>query len=300
LYGIESYIAVPISRRDGSYFGTLCALDPLPASLSEADFEIFNLCADLIAFELEAEDEKIEREAHISILNDLISMSAHDLRQPLSAVQLRVQLATRRAKREGVSPEMLAHLEQLENDVQRTNLLMDTLLDISRIEAGNFSLELADVDVVHLLQQAVNDLKSVSADHTFEVETSQPSIEITADATRLSQVFANLLNNAVKYTPNPAPTQPIKVKLEVDNATNSILIQVRDYGMGVEKSELPKLFERQYRSEQAIASGIKGSGFGLYISRKIIQAHKGNLWAEIVPDGGLRFFVKLSLEFDKA
>lgn len=101
LHGIESSIAVPLNRRDGSYFGTLCALDPLPANLSADHFAVFHLLAQLIAFELEADEHQQRREAAVPALEDFVAIAAHDLRQPLSALAVQVQLLARRARAGG-------------------------------------------------------------------------------------------------------------------------------------------------------------------------------------------------------
>ncbi len=291
IYGIESYIAVPLLRRDGSYFGTLCALDPLPAQLDETNFGIFELLSQLISFELEAEDEKIAREAQIGALNDLVSIAGHDLRQPLSALRLRAQMTARRAKREGVSPELAAQLDGLVTDTQRAILLTDSLLDVGRIQAGSFTLEEAEIDLAVLVQQVVEDVKTSSPNHSFQLETPH-SLTVKGDGLKLGQVIRNLLDNAVKYSPES--TQPIEVKLS-PLPTSEALFQVRDYGIGVAESELSKLFQRQYRSSNALESGISGSGLGLYISQKIIEAHQGKLWAELADGGGMLFQATLPL-----
>lgn len=290
-YGIENYIAVPLIRQDGRYFGVLCALDVLkqPANLGESSLTVFKLLSQLVAFEMEAEDERQASKAEISALNDIISIAAHDLRQPLTALQLRAHLAARYGRRDGASPELSKMLDSLVTDVRRATALTDVLLDVGRIEAGQFSLDLSKVDLAQLILKSVEDLGNEVEWATFELEIPT-ELKIQGDETRLGQVIRNLLDNAVKYS--PGSTKPVEVRLSALPG-KTIFLQVRDYGMGVQESDLKKLFERQFRTQQAKDSGIKGSGFGLYISQKIVEAHQGQIWADLPSGGGLRFNITL-------
>lgn len=281
---------MPLYRRAGVYFGTLCALDTEPAHLSEADFAVFELMAQLITFELEAEDERIGREAEIGALKDIISIAAHDLRQPLTAMQLRAQLAFRQAKRENISPELTTKFEGVVNDINRTIQLTDKLLYVGTIKAGTFQLDLDELNLVALIEQVIDDARTNSPGYTFQLEVLDlaDTFRLIGDTIRLGQAVRNLVDNAVKYSPDI--DGPIEVKLFRQlNAAGELeaLIQIRDHGMGVDAKDLPRLFEHQYRTEQALASGIKGTGFGLFISQKIIEAHIGKLWAELPNGPGL-------------
>lgn len=289
---------MPLLRRDGSYFGTLCALDPAPASLDEASFAVFDLMAQLISYELEAEDKGNAREAHIGALKDVISMAAHDLRQPLTSLLLRSQIMLRQVRREEVKPGLVEGLEQQSATIRRTISLTDKLLDVSRLETNTLTLDLARLDLVELIEQVVGDLKNTSPDHTFELQTP-PTLIVEADAIRLNQVIRNLLDNAIKYS--PYSKDPIEIKLstltnpEANQGNPQVILQIKDHGLGVKESDLAHLFERQFRTQEAQQAGISGSGFGLYISRQLIKAHGGEIWAERVADGGLLISFSLPL-----
>jgi len=224
---------VPLLRRDGSYFGTLCALDPAPASLDEASFAVFDLMAQLISYELEAEDKGNAREAHIGALKDVISMAAHDLRQPLTSLLLRSQIMLRQVRREEVKPGLVEGLEQQSATIRRTISLTDKLLDVSRLETNTLTLDLARLDLVELIEQVVGDLKNTSPDHTFELQTP-PTLIVEADAIRLNQVIRNLLDNAIKYS--PYSKDPIEIKLstltnpEANQGNPQVILQIKDHG----------------------------------------------------------------------
>lgn len=292
-YGIESYIAVPLNRRDGSYFGTLCALDPVPANLGEEDFAILNLLAQLIAFELEADEQQRAREADLRSLEDFIAIAAHDLRQPLTALYGRAQLLARRARQGGSAESLIPGIETLVVQTRRSVQLSENLLDIARLETGEFQLKRERFNLVTLAQQAVDDAQMNAPAHTFIFE-APPQLTFYGDASRLGQVLRNLLDNAAKYT--PADRGAVEFNLfekQVDGEPGVVQITVLDAGIGVSEDELPHLFERRFRAANAAASSISGTGLGLYITRQIVEAHGGTIRAERGPIAGLAIQIVL-------
>ncbi len=287
LYGIESYIAVPLIRRDGTYFGTLCALDPLPTELTDESFDIFSMLAHLIAFELEADEQQRRREAEVRTLEDFIAIAAHDLRQPLTVLSGRLQLLARRARRGAPGAELADGLDGLLLQTQRAIALSDTLLDVARIEAGAFSVDRRQFDLVALARQTMGEAGTVAPDHRFVLEAASTRATV-GDERRLGRVLHNLLENAAKYT-DPA-SGPIVLAIEsttTDDGADAVHVTVRDAGHGVPEDQLVRIFDRQYRSPDAMTRGINGSGLGLFIVRRIIEAHGGSVRAENAPGGGL-------------
>lgn len=287
-YGIESYIAVPLNRRDGTYFGTLCALDPRPAELSEDDFAILNLLAQLIAFELEAEDQRQQREADVQALEDFIAIAAHDLRQPLAALYGRAQLLARRARPGGAAEDLIPGIETLVVQTRRAIQLTEKLLDVARVEMGDFALEREELDFAALAQQAVEDAQLNAPNHTF-VFDAPLRLPFYGDANRLGQVLRNLLDNAVKYTP---PENGV-ITCTVRRVEDQIQLVVRDAGIGVTDQDLPRLFGRMYRASNAKSANIGGIGLGLFITAQIIAAHGGRIWAEHGAPHGLVVQIEL-------
>lgn len=293
LHGIESYLAVPLIRRDGSYFGTLCTLDPLPATLDDDAFAIFHLLADLIAFELEADERQREREAHIRSLEDVIAIAAHDLRQPLTVLLGQLQLLARQVRRDAVAPTTAARVEGLIAQARRAIALSGTLLDVTRLETGGLALDHALFDLVALARQTLDDVRTIAPHHTFRLE-APAALPFHGDERRLGQVLRNLLENAAKYA--PADSGPVVATLAPHpptGAATSVEIIVRDAGLGVADDQLGRLFDRHYRAPDAVDRGIAGSGLGLYIVHRIVEAHGGGIRAEQAPEGGL--LVRLTL-----
>ena len=153
--------------------------------------------------------------------------------------------------------------------------MLTTLLDSSRIVLGDLALVPDACDLVTVIDEAL-----AVADPELTGRVSQdirPGVVTTGrwDADRLEQVFANLLSNALKYSP---PETPVRLTIDGDDAT--VRVAIHDQGIGVSSDDLPRLFERYTRGRNAMAAGIEGFGLGLYLCRGIVEAHGGSIWAE--------------------
>ena len=297
LYGIESYLAVPLRRRDGSYFGTLCTLDPAPTALDEDAAAIFTLLADLIAYELEADEQQRQQEAQIRALEDVIAIAGHDLRQPLTILLGRLQLLARAARRGGLTPEELAaRVEELTGQVRRAVSLSETLLDIVHLEVGELA-STAPRSISSPSRGAPWTTCRSSARSTTCGST--PRRPCRSSAT--SAAWARYCGTCSKMRSSmPPPTAGRSSSPSPPPSRRRMLgaaeIAVRDAGPGVPAASLPHLFERNYREAAAVSRGIQGSGLGLYIARQVIAAHGGRMWAEAVsPAGGLAVHLVLPL-----
>lgn len=292
LYAINSYIAVPLNRVDGTPFGVLCALDPNPSTLSPDYLDTFKLLAQLIAFEMDAEDTRVHDQSRLRSLEDFISIAAHDLRQPITAIYGNAQLLARAIQRSSPMEKLVTHVDSLLSQSRRAVRLSDTLLDLARIESGRLVLAPSPLDLTLLARQAISDVKTISPDHSFEYD-GPDSLVFHGDENRISQVLRNLLDNAAKYA--PAESGPISLSITPPQPgdPSPITIKLTDHGPGVEPDELPRLFERQFRAVNAVERSISGSGLGLYITSQIVEAHGGKIKAAPTPGGGLTFSLTL-------
>jgi signal transduction histidine kinase len=285
LYGVESYIAVPLLRRDGSYFGTLCTLDPAVVGVDEDVLSTFELLARLLAFELEADEQQARRESHIRTLEDIVAIAGHDIRQPLTAILGGLQFLSRRARR-GASPDELAdQADQLTAQVRRAVRLSDTLLDMARAETGDMAIIRSDLDLVAMVQETVDEMGMADTGHEFVVD-GPPVLPFQGDERLLGRMLRNLLENVMKYV--PSESGPVVVTLSEepgDGSARVVLLSVRDAGPGVPPDQLAHLFDRSYRAPGT--GSVPGTGLGLYIVRQIVEAHDGRVWAETAPGGGL-------------
>jgi signal transduction histidine kinase len=281
-----------LTRRDGTYFGTLCTLDPDPIEHGDDILAIFRLLSTLIAFQLEEEEQSQRREEHIRTLEDIMAISGHDIRQPLTAAYGGLQLLARQANR-GQAVDIPTEANRLAATVRRAITLSETLLDVARTEVSGFAIERAPFDLVRLSRQVLDEARAVSPDHRLLLHAPE-TLCFHGDERRLGRVLRNLLDNALKYA--PASSGPIELALipdahEFDQP--GVEIVVSDSGLGVPDDLLPLLFKRHYRTEQAVDGGIQGSGLGLYIVRQIVEAHGGRVWAAPSSAGGLAIHVHL-------
>jgi signal transduction histidine kinase len=226
----------------------------------------------------------IERER---LREEWLSIVAHDLRQPLTAITACAGMLSRRSEAadiRGWSRKILA-------SVQRIERMAEDLLDASKLEARRFSLDRQPMDLCAQLRAAV-DLANMERPERAVVLAADEDVPLVhADAARVDQVVGNLLLNAAKYGDPSAPT---RVTLSRRDAEVEVAIENR--GPGIHPDELPKLFQRFQR----LASGpsrrnLPGTGLGLYICKGIIEAHGGRIWARSEPDETTSFHFTLPL-----
>lgn len=233
-------------------------------------------------------------ERALQLRDEFLSTAAHELKTPLTSLVCSAQLALRRLERQGqLEPNQIASsLNLIEGQGKKLARLLNQLLDVTRLETGKITLECAPTDLAVLVEQAVIGARAWSDRHEI-VLTSPASLEAEVDSLRLEQVLANLLDNAVKYSPDGGL---IDVVLAQSGPT-TVELSVRDRGLGIPPEQRGQIFERFY---QAHGSGYRsGLGLGLHVSRQIVEMHDGAIRAEFPPDGGSRFVVTLPREQTK-
>ena len=240
---------------------------------------------------LEAERAARESaEAALSLRDEFLSIASHELRTPLTTLSAHAQLALRRLARQGqLEPERVVQAFQtITGQSEKLSRLLTQLLDISRLESGNLPLERQPTDLTHLVEQAVTSARAWSDRHTIAFE-APTSLEAQVDPLRLEQVLTNLLDNAIKYSPDGGPIEVVLSQV----GPAAVEISVRDHGLGIPPEKRARIFERFY---QAHTGGPRsGIGLGLYITRQIVELHDGEIRAEFPADGGTRFILRLPL-----
>ena len=221
---------------------------------------------------------------------EFLAMLAHELRNPMAPIRSAAKILSK----ENLPPEMVSMLTGLINrQVSHMARLMDDLLDASRVTSGKFHLQRSNINIREPLNEALEQCRSLIEEHGHTLSVSLPREEcvVDADPARLTQVFANLLNNAAKYT-EPGGRITIAAKL-VDR---SVTIQVTDTGVGISPTTLPDIFEPFRQDERSIIRSQGGLGLGLSIVQKIVQLHGGTVKAESEGLGkGSRFTVVFPL-----
>jgi signal transduction histidine kinase len=214
---------------------------------------------------------------------DFLGLLSHELRNPLSAIQ--VALAVMRA-RENMDAGQQARTV-VERQVAHIARLVDDLVDSARIERGTLSLQLETLDLREVLQTAVEMVRPSLGFRRQDFIQTSPDIamEVSGDRVRLQQVFSNLLLNASKYTPEGGAIQLVTYREASD-----FCVSVRDNGTGIAEQDLPKVFEPYVRASR----DVPGLGVGLYVARTLVEQHGGEITVESTGKGhGSTFTVRL-------
>ena len=239
---------------------------------------------------LEAEQQaRAVSEAALRSRDEFLLTAAHELRTPLTTMRGRTQLLLRQLGRGGSldRERMLLGLRTIEQQTDTLSRLIMQLLDVTRLGSETLVLEPEPVRVAALVERAVAEARLRTQIHEVNVDAPDRSVEAHLDPLRIGQVLSNLLDNAIKYSPDGGPIQ-VMLRRELGDR---VVISVRDHGLGVPTEKRARIFERYY---QAHAEGhFGGMGLGLYISRQIVELHGGDLSAEFPDDGGTRFLVRL-------
>jgi PAS domain S-box-containing protein len=225
---------------------------------------------------------QIERERE-----DIIGFVAHELRNPLANIMLCNEMISRLIE-EGNREAMADFVQRSKKNTMRLNRMVTELYDATKMNSGNFRLELTSFDVLDMVKEATQTIQVLHPSYTVIINREAPSAEIIADRYRLIQVIDNFLTNSIKYA-NGNTEIYISVAIDEDTVT----ICVRDQGLGIPSSQLPYIFDRFFRAEKT--KNLEGVGLGLYLCREIIVAHNGRIWVESEEGQGSVFCFSLPL-----
>ena len=218
------------------------------------------------------------------IRKDFVANVSHELRTPISSIKGYTEtLLDGKVEDKDTVKEFLNIIHQ---DSNRLANLIDDLLDLSRIESGKMKMEFEPVDIKLTADRCVNVLERSAGDRSLTVKVNMPSglPGVSGDEKRLSQVFVNLLDNAIKYTPEGG-----SITIAAAQKENVVQVDISDTGIGISEKDLPRIFERFYRVDKARSRELGGTGLGLSIVKHIVQAHNGQVWVRSTPGAGSTF-----------
>lgn len=221
---------------------------------------------------------------------NLVADVAHELRTPLSIMRGKMDMLQQQG--EAIEPEQLLPLQ---DELIRLTRLVDDLHQLSLAEAGKLSFEFSRTDVRALLEQTLERLlpRAQDAGIAMTLVSQAGSTMIPVDSGRITQVFLNLLTNAVRHTPHGGSIQVILSEAQDANGRPWLEIAVKDTGTGISPEHLPNLFDRFYRADASRSRHSGGMGLGLAIAKEFVAAHQGTIDAESSPGEGTTFRVRL-------
>ena len=245
-------------------------------------------------FELERRAGRIDRDNAaraqelIPLRDEFVAVVSHELRTPLTSIIGYLELLVD-DESGGLTAEQESYLEIVQRSTARLVELVGDLLLVAEAERGPLALELGDIDLVQLASHAV-DAARPAADArriTLAFDAGEPGA-VGGDATRLAQMLDNLISNAIKFTPSGG-----SVTVRAGKRGSNAVFEVADTGDGISELDRERLFEPFFRSREANARAVPGTGLGLTITKAIVEAHKGTIEVESVPGGGATFRVWL-------
>jgi signal transduction histidine kinase len=230
---------------------------------------------------------RLRRVAEEALLarEQFLSAASHALRSPLATLRLQLQVGLRRLE-QGEAPTPTT-LQKSLAQTDRLNLLINDLVDASRIGAGELVLERQPVEFRALLQETVQVFRQTHPGRQIDVSASEAGV-VAADRRRLAQLVGQLLDNAAKFS-----QEETHIRASVTVGDGEIVLAVADQGIGIAPAEQPLLFDRFFRASNANSLSSQGVGLGLYIGRAIATGHGGRLWVESEPGMGAVFCVAL-------
>jgi signal transduction histidine kinase len=222
-----------------------------------------------------------------------VSVISHELKTPVSLIKGYAS-TLRREDARWDEKVVRDGLQVIEEESDRLAELIENLLDATRLQSGKLALQFEPVQLDELAAHLVERFKTQTDKHSFEVSFPKKFPVIQGDSKRLTQVLSNLLNNAIKYSPNGGP-----IRLSGEVLPDTVRLTVSDQGIGLPQGELELVFERFYQVDNALSRETQGAGLGLYIVRSIIEAHGGQIWAESTPGHGTTFYCTIPISQDR-
>ena len=276
----------------GAIWGTLRGYGPFASSPPNEALlllQAFMGVAAVMTLALAAAEFELRRnEARkVEERDEFIAVAAHELKTPITSLRLAAEFLRRDAEREA-GPEnahFRASLLTIEQQSQRLARLVIELLETVRLRSGRMVLDVANTNVADLVAKSVHDAQATTSRHEIVLATP-PRLDADLDALRFEEVVRNLLDNAIKFSPDGGP-----IDVELAASDGGVRLAVRDHGIGIAPEHRPHIFERFYQSHPD--DQRRGLGLGLYVSRQIIELHGGRIDAEFPDDGGTRMVVRL-------
>ena len=291
LYQFESYISVPLFRTDGSFFGTICALDPRPANLRQSPIQaMMESFARVVALQMENDDSHQQTEAALThereigdFRDQFIAVLGHDLRNPLFAIGAGAELLLRKTQDE----KSRGIIQHILTAGQRAAQLVEDVLDFARGRLGNgITVKLEQrPDLAQALAHVVNEVQRVHPQRRIDLRIEQ-ALDVRCDRDRVAQLLSNLVANAIYHGAEDAV-----VTVSAELREQHFVLSVHNHGTPIDAAIMAQLF--QPFSRRASGSPQSGLGLGLYIANQIALAHGGQMQVHSSAAAGTLFSFRM-------
>jgi len=218
--------------------------------------------------------------------DEFISIMSHELKAPMTSLKGYANIIKKRSHRYH-DDKLRYYIEKIENQTSTMSSLINDILDLSRIQTGKMSIHKESFDLAEVIQDTIEAFSQTTRIHTILFEKINPT-SVHADRFRIYQVFSNLLSNAIKYSPNGG-----KIIVTITQNTKNIVVSVKDQGIGLTPDQEKKVFDKLYQASTPKGRRFPGLGMGLYISKEIMNLHKGKIWVQSEKNKGSTFFFSL-------
>jgi signal transduction histidine kinase len=299
--GVRFYAGAPLRSRDGVIIGTLCTIHPEPMEVSEEQRLVLTHLAETVMDELElrlAAKQIANAEAELRRLNvqlefasrnksEFLTSMSHELRTPLNGILGASDLLVQ-GLFGALEPRQQEYVEDIHRSGEHLLRLINDVLDLSRIEAGQMRFDPQPLDAAHFMEGCVHLVRG-SADaklQRLDVQLPSQPLTLLVDERAATQVACNLLSNALKFTPNGG-----RVTFRASDAGETVTFTVEDEGPGIAPEMHERIFEQFFR----VSSDREGTGLGLPLARRLVEAQGGAIWLDSAPGRGSKFSFSLPL-----
>jgi PAS domain S-box-containing protein len=297
VHQLASLLVLPLRTRREILGALVIAANDPGRAMSDEALPLAEVLAERAALAIENSKlytEQVEARRKVEDLSRLkdefLSIASHELRTPVTSIKGYTQLA-KTLIRENDLPTSEEYLDIALDQIDRMSRLILELLDVSRIETGRLEIRREPIVWATFVRDVVHRHHTAVSDRRFHLNVPDDTKLVNGDRDRLEQVLGNLLENAVKYSPDGSD-----VFVSVEDRGDSMITSVCDRGIGIPADELAQVFERFHRGRHVSSTNYGGLGLGLYITKQIVERHSGAIWVESKEGSGTTFFFSLPAE----
>ncbi|MEM1260314.1 MAG: ATP-binding protein, partial [Bacteroidota bacterium] len=284
---IRFYAGAPLIDAEGASIGTLCAIDSVPRELDEEKRHYLELISNTVMKMIVLRREKLEAEKLARAKDEFLSNMSHEIRTPLNSIIGFNDLL----RKTPLNPKQKNYLDTVVVSSQNLKVIINDILDVSKLESGNLELEKKPISLKGLIDHVIKLQGPIAKEKGIKllcsVDHEIPEY-VMGDETRLVQILINLVGNAIKFTSTGCVE--LKCLVNSDNGNEvTICFTVKDTGIGIDKDKLDTIFERFSQAETSTTRLYGGTGLGLSIVKMLVTLHGGKVWVSSERDKGSEF-----------